>query len=121
MYLNYKKVGDVRDYSFTEQRTVTPLYSVGAIAPVTYINNPITTNLSVNISNFVSDIFVILNHIDEAIPLYIALAHLETSHAYTTNMWMIKGDTNGEFQFTGTQNLKEEELWYKKIKLMAFW
>jgi hypothetical protein len=36
-------------------------------------------------------------------------------------MWMIKGGTDGLLQFTGTQNLKEEELWYKKIKLMAFW
>lgn len=94
---------------------------MGAIAPVTYINNPITTNLSININNFVSDVFVILNHIDEAIPLYIALVHLETNHAYTTNMRMIKGDTSDLLQFTGTQNLKEEELWYKKIKLMAFW
>jgi hypothetical protein len=94
---------------------------MGAMAPVTYINNHMTTNLSVNISNFVSDIFVILSHIDEAVPIYISLANLETSHAHTTNMWMIKGGTDGLLQFTGTQNLKEEELWYKKIKLMAFW
>ncbi len=63
----------------------------------------------------------IFDQIGDPNPTHIALVNMETSHAYTTNMWMTSTSTKGILQFSGPQDLKEDPLWLKKIRLMAFW
>jgi len=112
LYLNHILICEIDEFSIEKH-----VRSKWNILSIILKNFQVTTELT--------QIFEQISNPNPKNPEHIALVDMETNHAYVVNMWMTSwmtsGYTKGVLQFSGPQDLKENPLWLKKIRLMAFW